>query len=306
MDALDRLKVHSLVEDPDRWEAMIRAEIERGRTDPAARAVVESIYCDEDREAAFERFRRSPELPRILGLLEKLGVGRDARIVEIGGGAGWLGWALFHEGYRRLEMLEPNDHWISGTGYLRTRADAKDIRIWNDLGAFYADPGRFDLVLTHNCVHHFRGLGFIAASIRQKLSPGGRWLMVREQFADTAEELARGMATHPYAQKYGVFEFWYPASRYVEEVELAGFELSWVVPAGYANGVLAGTAENEGGPKTRAIARAFDAVLAHAPQATVRAYGVELFANRYLGGRIRRFTRPQALAFRRREIDELG
>ncbi|MFT3764841.1 MAG: methyltransferase domain-containing protein [Minicystis sp.] len=302
MEAPDRLKIHSLVEDPDRWEAMIRAEIERGRADPGARALIEAIYCDEDCAAAFDRFLRSPELPRILGLLERLGVPKDARICEIGGGGGWLGWALHHAGYRHLEMLEPNGHFISGTGYLRTRPDAAGIRIWNDLGAFYADPGRFDFVLTHNCVHHFRGLGPIAASIRQKMEPGARWLMIREQYADSAEELYLRMAQHPYAQGYGLFEFWYPASRYVEEVELAGFDLVWVVPAGYANGVLDGTCTQEGGRLSRLRARAFDLLLDHAPEASARLYGAELFANRYLGRRMRRFTRPQAMAFRRREL----
>ena len=303
MDAADRLAIHSLVEDPARWEAMIRAEIERGRSDPAARAVVESIYCDEDREAAFERFRRGPELARIAGLLDRIGVPKDARICEIGGGAGWLGWALHHLGYRRLEMLEPNDQWISGTGYLRTRADAAAIRIWNDLDAFYADPGRYDLVLTHNCVHHFRSIGYVAAAIRQKIAPGQRWLMMREWYADSAEELYRRLREHPYSQRYGVFEFPYPASHYVEGVEMAGFSLSLLVPAGYANGLLDGTGEDEGGARARLRTRALDALIEAAPAATVEMYRAELFANRYLGRRMRRFTRPQAMVFTRRELN---
>jgi hypothetical protein len=296
------LKIHSLVEDPERWEAMIRAEIERGRTDPEARAVIESIYCDEDRAAAFERFRRGPELARILGLLSRLGVPEDARICEIGGGGGWLAWALHLAGYRRLEMLEPNPSFISGTGYLRTRADARSIHIWNDLDAFYADAGRYDLVITHNCVHHFRGIGYVAASIRQKIEPGGRWLMLREWFADTPEELYQRLASHPYSQRYGLFEFPYPAAHYVESLELAGLELTGAVPAGYANGVLDGSAAQEGGAVNRLKSRAVEELLQRAPGATVQAYRAELFANRYLGRRLHHFTRPQALVFRRREI----
>lgn len=304
MDAADRLKIHSLVEDPARWEAMIRAEIERARTDASARAVIESIYCDEDREAAFERFRRGPELARILALFERLGVPRDARICEIGGGAGWLGWALHHEGYRRLEMLEPNGEHVSGTGYLRTRADAADIRIWNDLDAFYADPGRYDLILTHNCVHHFRSIGYVAAAIRQKVEESGRWLMMREWFADSAEELYQRLREHPYSQRYGVFEFPYPASHYVESVEMAGFELCSVVPSGYANGLLDGTGESEGGRVNQLGSRAFEGFLGIAPGATAGLYRAELFANRYLGRRLRRFTRPQAMVFRRRALGD--
>ncbi|APR80545.1 Hypothetical protein A7982_05892 [Minicystis rosea] len=302
MRAPDRLQIHSLVEDPDRWEAMIRAEIERARTDPAARAVIEAIYCEEDRAAAFARFREGPELARILALLSRLGVPRDARICEIGGGGGWLGWALHHAGYHRLEMLEPNDRYISGTGYLRTRSDAQAIRIWNDLDTFYADAGRYDLVLTHNCVHHFRSIGYVAAAIRQKMAPGARWLMLREWFADTAEELYQRLHDHPYSQKYGVFEFPYPASHYVESVEMAGLDLECVVPAGYANGLLDGSGSTEGTSLNRFGSRVIEGLVARAPAATVRAYRAELFANRYLGRHLRRFTRPPALVFRRREI----
>lgn len=302
MDAGDQLQIHSLVEDSARWEGMIRAEIARARTDPAARAVIASIYCDEDRDAAFDRFRRGPELARIVTLLERLGVPRDARICEIGGGGGWLGWALHQEGFRRLSMLEPNGEHISGTGYLRTRADAAGIPIWNDLDAFYADPGRYDLVLTHNCVHHFRSIGYVAAAIRQKIVEGGRWLMMREWFADSAEELYARLRDHPYSQTYGLFEFPYPASHYIESVELSGFELTSLVPAGYANGLLDGSGVEEGGLVNRLGSRAFEEVLGRAAGATTALYRAELFANRYLGRRARRFTRPQAMMFQRREL----
>lgn len=302
MSTADRLKLHSLVEDPARWEAMIRAEIERGRTDAGAQLVIESIYCEEDREAAFERFRRGPEAARTLKLLDRFRVPRDARIVEIGGGGGWLGWTLHRAGYRNLEMLEPNGEYISGTGYLRTRPDAAGIRIWNDLDAFYADGGQYDLVLSHNCVHHFRAIGFVAACLRQKLAPGGRWLMVREQYADTTEELYRLFSQHPYCQKYGVYEFAHPASHYIESIQLAGFEVCDVIPARYANDVLGNYVLDEGAAWNRAGTRAFDALLAAAPGASARLYHAELFAMRYLGWRRRYFVRPQAVLFRRREI----
>jgi hypothetical protein len=302
MSVADSLALHALVEDPARWEAMIQAEIERARTDPSARAVLEAIYCDEDREAAFERFRTGLEAARTLALLERLGVPKEARIVEIGGGGGWLGWALHRAGYRRLEMLEPNGEWVSGTGYLRTRPDAAEIHIWNDLDAFYADPGRYDLVLSHNCVHHFRSIAFVAACLRQKLVPRGRWLMVREQYADTAEELYRLLSEHPYCQRYGVFEFAYPAYHFVESVEHAGFAVEGVVPARYANGVLASDVREPGSRLNQLGSRAFEALLGARPGATVALYGAELFAARYLGWKRKHFIRPQAVLFRRREL----
>ena len=286
-----------------RWEAMIKQEIELARTDSAARAVIESIYCDEDRAVAFERFRTGLEFATILRIFRHFRIPREARICEIGGGGGWLGWALWREGYRGVELLEPNAAFVSGTGYLRTRPDAAGIRIWNDLDAFYADPGRFDLVLTHNCVHHFRGIAYVAACLRQKVVEAGRWLMMREWYADTAEELYRMVGQHPYSQKYGLYEFPHPASHYVESVQQSGFALEGVVPARYANSALDSYHLEEGGPWNRLGTRAFDALLERAPAASVRLYHAELFANRYLGRRLRSFTRPQAVMFRRRALE---
>jgi SAM-dependent methyltransferase len=301
-DAADRLRLHTLREDPDRWEAAIREEIGRARTDPQARAVVESVYLDEDRDAAFERFRSGLEFREIVRLLDRLGVHRRTRICELGGGPGWLSWALHREGFAHVDLLEPNPHYVTGTGYLRSRPDAAGVRIWNDLDAWYADPGRYDLILTHNCVHHFRGLSVAAAQIRQKVVPDGRWVMVREWYADDPRELYQRLAEHPYSQRYGVFEFPYPAAYYVDSVEFAGFALEAVVPAGYANGALETYVADEGSPGNRLATRAVAGLLDHAPAATAWLYRLEQAANRYLRLRRRRFTRPAAMVFRRRSL----
>ena len=301
-DLGDRLNLHLLIESPARWEAMIRSEIERGRTDPEARAIVESIYCDQDRDRAFTRFRSGLEFARIRQLLEEFGASRERRICEIGGGGGWLGWALHCEGYR-VEMLEPNSEFITGTGYLRTRSDAQGIRIWNDTQAWYADPTRFDAILTHNCCHHFQGLVFAAASIRRKVRPGGRWFMLREAYADTPQELFRELAGHPYSQKYGVYECYYPAAYYIEALELAGFELEAIIPARYANGVLvADQPSADVSWKNRLATAGIDWMLREVPDITARLYRAEQFANRHLGRALRYFTRPQAMIFKRREV----
>ncbi len=301
MDPAERLTLHGLVEDPDRWEAMIRREIEIGKEDPSARALVEAIYCDEDRDRAFERFRGGTELRAFVRLLGRLGIGREQRICEIGGGGGWLGWALHREGFR-VEMLEPNPCYITGTGYLRTRRDAESIRIWNDLDAWYASPDRYDVVLTHNCVHHFRGTSFVAASIRKKLVAHGRWLMSREWYADGPDELYRLLATHPYSQKYGLYEFPYPATHYVGALEFVGFALEAVVPSGYDGGVLEGP-EGRRSIKTRLATRLTDEVLERAPATTAWAFRLEAAMNKIRRRRTRRFSRPAAMLFRRVELE---
>lgn len=302
-DASDGLDLFNLVEDPARWEAAIVAEQERARRDPEAARILASIYCEEDRETAFARFRDSFELDVLDGLLRRVGVGPSRSICEIGGGPGWLGWGLRGRGFTSIEMLEPNGHHNTGTGYLRTRQDARDITIWNDLGAWYADDRRYDAVITHNCAHHFKNLSHVAACIRKKIAPGGAWLMVRESYADSAAELYYLLRSHPYCQRYKLFEFSMPAAHYIEALEIAGFRLSAVVPAGYANDTLALYVEGPGGLRNRLATRLIDAALAAAPRTTAMLYRAERLASLLAGPRFRRFTRPQAVLFHRVEVE---
>jgi hypothetical protein len=291
--------LHALVEDPDRTEAAVQQEIERARTDPGAREVLEANYLDADRQAAFERFRRSFEFERLQRLLGLLGVERTARICEVGAGGGWLAWALHTSGFGKLDVLEPNASRVTGTAYLRSRPDAAGIRIFDDLTAWHHDATRYDLVLTRNCVHHFRGLGLIAAAVREKLAPAGRWLMLREWYAERAVEVYELLRQHPYAFKYGLYEFPHSVTRYVDAVEGVGFALAAVVPAHYANGALGDCATTAGGWPIRAATGLLDQALVRAPWLTVMAHRLERAFRRLLPARLRFFSRPQALLFRR-------
>jgi len=299
---LDRLELFGLVEDPDRWERLIEEENRRARVDPVARAIVESMYWELDRERAFERFKNSLDFFHIRRLLARFGVGPDDAVCEIGGGNGCLAWALAKAGYRRVSLLEPNTHFITGTGYLRTRADAQDILIENDLASWYRSPSTYKAVITRNCVHHFRNLAWTAACIRQKVAPGGLWAMFREPFVETASELYRFLHGHPYSQAYGVFEFALPAAHYVESLELAGFALRAVVPAGYANDCLSRYEANAGGKWTLRFTALVDAVLSRRPALTVAAYRVEHALRRAFNLPLRSFTRAQAILFERVEL----
>jgi hypothetical protein len=294
--------LHLLVEDPDRTEAAVQLELERARTDPGAREILEANYLDEDRDAAFQRFQVSFEFERLRRLLELLGVGPSDRICELGAGGGWLAWALHTSGFERVDVLEPNDHRVTGTGYLRTRPDAAGIRIFDDLESWHGDATRYDLVITRNCVHHFRGLGLIAASLRQKLAPGGRWLMLREWYAERPAEVYDLLRQHPYAFKYGLYEFPHSVARYVAGACGVGFTLSAVVPAHYANGVLGDQAQDGGGPIVRLATSLVDLSLGRAPGLTVAAHWLERPWRRLLPAKLRFFSRPQALLFRRQAV----
>jgi len=261
------------------------------------------MYWDEDRGGAFERFLQSLDFEYTQRVLSYFRVGNTDALCEIGGGSGNLVWALSRAGFQNLSLLEPNPHYITGTGYLRSRSDAQTIRICNDLAHWYASSEKYNVILTKNCVHHFKNISMTAATIRQKIQPGGLWLMFREWYADNPSELYHLLQTHPYCQKYGVYEYPFLTSHYVEATEIAGFKLIGIVPAGYANDCLGSYVQDLGSPATQRFTQLIDGWLQRRAKLTVLAYQVELFLNRYLRGQFRRFTRPQAMIFRRVEVE---
>ena len=299
---LDRLELFGLAEDPDRWERLIAEEIRRASFDPTANAILESMYWEEDRDRAFMRFRDSLDFSQIRKLLGLFAVRHEHTLCEIGGGNGCLAWALAQADFRNVTLLEPNPHFITGTGYLRSRSDATHLAIENDLRAWYRSPAKYDVVLTRNCLHHFPNLAWSAACIRQKLAPGGRWIVIREPFAETARDLYRFLHGHPYSQAYGVFEFALPAAHYVESLQLAGMRLAAAVPAGYANDCLSRYETSPGGAWNRRSTAIIDRLLGRWPGATAAAYRAEHVLRNALRLPFARFSRPQVMLFERVEL----
>ncbi|MGE3477109.1 MAG: glycosyltransferase [Rhodospirillaceae bacterium] len=290
------LKILSLEEDPARHEAIVVAQ--QNDPAPAIQLLLESTYLDKDRGAAFARFRAGLEFQTMRRLFEILGVKPDLRVCEIGGGGGFLSWALVQAGFKNVTLVEPNGAYTTGTGYVRTRADAAGLCIHNDLAAWHGDEEGYDLILTKNCIHHFKNMTQAAAAIRQKMRPGARWFAFREQFADTPRELYELLAAHPYCQKYGLYEWAYPAAHYVEALELAGFKLGAVLPAGYANHALAAYRTDEGDAEARHLTAQVDELLRKGPQGTVNAFWNEVARNRAgNGAAMRFFSRPPLMVF---------
>ena len=258
--------------------------------------LLRSIFLLPDRDADFGRFAKSVEFATILRLLQTFGVARDQTLIEIGGGPGFLTWALHRAGYR-IDVLEPNALWNTGTGYLRSREDAEGIEIFNDHLAGHAKPLRYDVFITKNCIHHFQNIGMVAASLRQKLSAGGKWFAFREQFADTPKELGEALVKTSVLQRFGTYEWFYPAHHYVESIELAGFRLDAVVPAGYANDCLGTFSEGPQSAASHWSTDRPDALLARSPVKTVDAFWHEVQRNRFEKAGAGVYTRPQVMIF---------
>jgi glycosyltransferase involved in cell wall biosynthesis/2-polyprenyl-3-methyl-5-hydroxy-6-metoxy-1,4-benzoquinol methylase len=297
-DTLDLrgLNILRLEENAARHEAVIVAQ--QDDASPATQLLLESTYLDKDRAGAFERFCSGLEFQAMRRLFEIFGVQPGQRVCEVGGGAGFLSWALVQAGFKDVTLVEPNSEYNTGTGYLRTRADAAGLHIHNDLHTWHAGEGSYDLILTKNCIHHFKNITQAAAAIRQKMRPGARWFAFREQFADTARELYELLAAHPYCQQYGLYEWAYPASHYVEAIALAGFKLSAVLPAGYANHALAAYRNDAGDAEARHLTAQVDELLQKGTHGTVTAFWNEVARNRSgNGAAMRFFSRPPLMVF---------
>jgi hypothetical protein len=272
------LNVHALIEDPAVNERMMVEQQALYAHDADVRRLLDAIYLEPDRARSFERFLAGYELRTILKILDIFGVAKSSTLCEIGGGPGFLSWALSRSGFTHVHLMEPNGLFNTGTGYLRTRADAAPLTIHNDLNAWHAGPQHYDVVVTKNCIHHFKNIAQAAATVRQKMPAHGLWFAFREWFAETPQELYAQLAAHPYCQRYSVYEWPYPAWHYVEAIEIAGFALKAVVPSGYANNTLADYKDDPGPPEVESLTAQVDELLRHK-------------------GTTRFFSRPQLMVF---------
>ncbi|MCC9603029.1 class I SAM-dependent methyltransferase [Stieleria sp. JC731] len=303
--ALDDLSLFGLREEPAISEQMIVNENRLAENNELADRILKSVYWEADRDAAFNRYYKSNDFANTLKLLKIFSVAPDRPLVEIGGGSGFLSWALNRRGFSNLTLMEPNPHFITGTGYLRSREDSQGIKIANSLEGFYESSTKFDTVVTRNCIHHFRNITYVASCIRQKMNTGGQWVVIREPYIESATELYQFLQGHPYSQPYGIYEFGFPASYYCDSIELAGFKLKSVVPAGYANSSLAQFSEERGRTLNRLGSKLTDTILKYAPSTTVKLFRTEQAIRDLLNIHKSLFSKPQVMVFERVELGEL-
>ncbi len=297
----DALELFGLQESPEISEQMIVNEQRRAGYDSLTARLLESVYWEADRDVAFDRYRQSLDFAKTLSLLDTFKIPKDKPLVEIGGGSGFLSWGLSQSGFKEVSLLEPNPHYTTGTGYLRSRQDTGAITVENSLSKWYASSKKYQTVVTRNCVHHFPNLALVAASIRQKVEPHGYWVMIREPYVQDSSDLYRFMHTHPFSQRYQIYEFAFPPTHYVQALELAGFKLQAVVPAGYANNALSMYSEAAASPRIERFTRAVDWLLARMPSTTVALYRAESSMRR-LRRWLQCFSQPQVMLFQRQEL----
>lgn len=294
-DQLDALNFIDLKDDWVKFEEIIVRQHAEGNKE--INDVLKSIYLNEDRAESFNRFLNSREFHYIKHLLSVLGVKPLERICEVGGGAGYLSWALHQTGYQYMTLFEPNPSKISGVAHLKSLPEAANIHIYSDLHEWHSNKAQYDVILTKACLHHFGNISQVAASIRQKMPIGGRWIALREQFSDTPQELAVLLRDHDYCQKHNLYEWGYTAAMYVEALELVGLRLTAIVPSFYANDCIGTNLENPDTEESLKFTAEIDGLLQHSPDVTVERFWEEHYA-RYKSNKVPlQYTRPQVMVF---------
>jgi hypothetical protein len=284
-------------------EETICKEIELAKTDPKIRAFLEVYYLDENREASFERFCNSMEFKVMFEEITRhTKYDWNAKICEVGAGSGFLAVALAKSGFSNVSILEPNENWITGTGFIADYARKHGVTIWNNLDSWYQSDDKYDLIITKACVHHFDNVCKVAAEIRCKIDDNGEWLMFDESFANSTQELYQALTCHPHVYKYAQYEWPYSAILYVGLLDLAGYKLDEVIPFRYKGNYIARNVSDKA--RFSKLVTIVTRILVHL-KSTVIFLKIESLIDRYFGmtAKLRLFTRPQLLVFRLKKVN---
>ncbi len=285
-------------ESPALKEQSIKKEHELALHDARIRTVLETIYLEKDRASSFQRFLASPEFAAKLEEVSRhVECDKNASICEIGAGPGFLAVGLAMAGYTNVCILEPNQEYITGTGFIAETAAEHRVKIWNDLNAWYNSDELYDCVITNATVHHFDNVCKVAAEIRCKLTRDGKWLMFDEYFANTSPDLYQALLDHSHVMRYAQYEWPYSATIYVQLLRLAGYELDEVIPRRYKNNYMA--RNYSGKVALSGVVTGLTRPLLAAGM-TKLAFNLELLVDRLFGlsRNARLFTLPQLLVFR--------
>lgn len=117
-DDMDNLRLGEAFENPKHWEETVRRAHSEARSDPVFARMLESVYLDEDRSEAFERFIRSDVPEAMVEFMARFGITTESEICDYGCGRGHLANALLRSGFSRVTAMDPNAEEYSGTGYL--------------------------------------------------------------------------------------------------------------------------------------------------------------------------------------------
>ena len=191
------------------------------RGTPEMADLVQVCYYDDPIEAAAARFKAGEEWLAIKSFLPPR---PGTRVLEIGAGRGILSCAFASEGCE-VHALEPDRSLLVGSGAIRQLCAAAGvaINIVETVGERLPfDDRHFDYVCCRGVLHHVRDLGQVCREAFRVLRPGGKLLAIKEHAADTSDQLAAFLKSHPLHHLYGG-EHAFPLAAYRQALRDAGF-----------------------------------------------------------------------------------
>ena len=168
-------------------------------------------------------FFRSDEFKETLKWLKQPVRGKT--VADIGAGRGIASYAFGAAGARRVYAIEPDsDEWL-GNGAIRKLDHQDRIEVVSSYGEKLDLPtSSMDIVYCRQVLHHARDLPKFIQECARVLKPGGTFLACREHRADTPDELAAFLASHPVHALNGE-EHAFPLHDYVNAIQGAGLLL---------------------------------------------------------------------------------
>ncbi|MEM6692839.1 MAG: methyltransferase domain-containing protein [Planctomycetota bacterium] len=168
---------------------------------PDRQELVQQCYFDRPVRDAVERYGSSEEWVAIKEFLPSAA----GRVLDIGAGNGLVSVALAKAGWK-VTALEPDPSQFVGAGAIRNIAseDNLPIKVVEQFGeSMPFDDSEFDLVIARQVVHHAHDLDQMMAEVSRVLTPGGRFIMLRDHLVDSEDDLVRFRDEHPLHNLYG-------------------------------------------------------------------------------------------------------
>lgn len=231
-DPIDHMSFLGGFESADRYEEAMEQIYRDAEKDAQIALTLRLASLERDVPSSLDFYSASRVPDAIVRLMGMFGIERNASVVDVGCGRGHAAYALMKRGFETLAAMDPNGNHSTGTGYLAAHYSNR-IAVINSFDEWRSIFGRFDAALSTSTVHHWPNIPHGAVDLRRTLKPGGYWFMVTEYFANTPKEFFALLDNHPFAKRYGTYEWPYPASAYVDLVESVGMKLVGVVPQHY-------------------------------------------------------------------------
>jgi SAM-dependent methyltransferase len=163
-------------------------------------------------------------LHSFLVLAEQLDAPLGARVLDLGGGGGWVSELLGKLGYRPITVdIAPALLRVARARFTRDQQRGRLVNA--DMTALPFADGSVDAVIVIDALHHVPDVGAVFREAHRVLSPGGRFLL-----AEPGEGHAEAEKSRAEQADHGVCESEIHPFEAIRHGEVAGFDAVRIVP----------------------------------------------------------------------------